>query len=168
MDHEKGSIDFVRGAGSSLGRMCGPGRERCASAANQPGVCGTDAQAGTYAQMTPVKTVDPPWPSAFQKSCKKLDYNAYARNPDKYGMQSVYFTGQVVQVLEDYTDEVQMRIAVNEDYDKMMFVLLHAGEDRILEDDIVTVYGYTDGLLSCESTVGATITIPSVVAPAST
>jgi hypothetical protein len=116
-------------------------------------------------EPTPIKTVDPAVAERdFKKSCKKLDYNAYARNPDKYGMQSVYFTGEVVQVLEDYTDEVQMRIAVNEDYDKMMFVYFTLEGDRILEDDIVTVYGYTSGLLSYESTMGATITIPSVMA----
>ena len=51
-------------------------------------------------------------------------------------------------------------------YDDTIYVMYLSDEEgnRILEDDIVTVYGEYTGLYSYESVMGATITIPSMYA----
>ena len=50
-------------------------------------------------------------------------------------------------------------------YEDTVYVIYSVdSSNRVLEDDIVSFYGYYDGLYSYESVMGATITIPSVVA----
>ncbi len=115
-------------------------------------------------EPTPEPTIDPAVAAeTYKDSCVKLDYNSYARNPDKSGEKNVVFTATAVQVLED-GNYVEMRMAVNDDYDKMLYVIGMTEEDRILEDDTVTVYGVTKGLFTYTSTMGAQITIPKVLA----
>lgn len=92
-----------------------------------------------------------------------ITYDQLARTPDDYVGKKVKFTGTVVQVLESDT-ETQIRLAVNDDYD----TILYCGYDptivssRVLEDDTITIYGTSLGLYSYTSTLGSTITIPSV------
>lgn len=94
-----------------------------------------------------------------------ITYNQLARTPDKYENKKVKFTGEVIQVLED-DKTTQLRVNVNSDYDKTIFVEYDSSivKARILEDDIITIYGVSCGLISYESTLGGTITIPSVYA----
>lgn len=92
-----------------------------------------------------------------------ITYDQLARTPDDYKGQKVKFSGKVIQVMEG-SGTVQIRLAVNKDYDTVLY-----GEykkdivaSRVLENDIITVYGTSAGLLSYTSTMGGTITIPSV------
>jgi len=66
-------------------------------------------------------------------------------------------------VIED-DDAVQLRIAVDDDYDKMIFVEYDASiiDSRVLEDDQITIMGISLGLISYESTMGGKITIPAI------
>ena len=80
----------------------------------------------------------------------------------------MYFRGEVVQVLEDGND-VELRVSVTrKDYywDDTIYVFYEReeGEGRILEDDIIEIYGLYAGTISYESIFGATITVPAVVA----
>ena len=90
-----------------------------------------------------------------------ITYDNLARNPDDYKGEKVKFKGKVVQVIEG-DSENQIRLAVNSDYD----TILYCGYDpsivssRVLEDDIITVYGYSVGTISYQSTLGGNITIP--------
>ena len=92
-----------------------------------------------------------------------ITYDNLARNPDDYKGEKVKFKGKVVQVIEG-DSENQIRLAVNSDYD----TILYCGYDpsivssRVLEDDIITVYGYSVGTISYQSTLGGTIPIPGV------
>lgn len=92
-----------------------------------------------------------------------ISYENLARTPDDYEGEKVKFTGKVVQVIEG-TDTVQIRFAANSDYDNMIFCEYYKNivDSRILEGDIITIYGISCGLLSYESTMGGMITIPSV------
>lgn len=92
-----------------------------------------------------------------------ITYDQLARTPDDYEGQKVKFSGKVLQVMEG-SGTVQIRLAVNKDYDTVLY-----GEykkdiisSRVLENDIITVYGTSTGLLSYQSTMGGTITIPSI------
>lgn len=63
------------------------------------------------------------------------------------------------------TTETQIRLAVNGDYDSILYCSVPKAKTentRILENDYITVMGISKGLLSYESTMGGTITIPSV------
>ncbi|KIL43095.1 hypothetical protein [Jeotgalibacillus campisalis] len=93
-----------------------------------------------------------------------ITYEQLARTPDEYMDSKVKFYGKVVQVMEGdgYT---QIRLAVNEDYDNIILGEFASSitDSRILENDLITIRGLSDGLVSYESTMGGTITIPSVI-----
>ena len=61
--------------------------------------------------------------------------------------------------------ETQIRIAVNDNYDTVIFGSFDSNilDSRILEDDMVTVRGLSTGLLTYESSMGGDITIPSIL-----
>ena len=92
-----------------------------------------------------------------------ITYDNLARTPDDYKGKKVKFYGKVIQVIED-DSEIQIRLAVNDDYD----TILLGGYDssivssRVLEDDEITIYGTSIGLISYDSTMGGKITIPGV------
>lgn len=92
-----------------------------------------------------------------------ITYDQLARTPDEYIGELVKFTGKVIQVIEG-DSEIDIRLAVNKDYD----TVIYCGYDpsivisRVLEDDIITVYGVSLGLYSYQSTLGGKITIPAV------
>lgn len=94
-----------------------------------------------------------------------ITYDQLARTPDKYIGKSVKFSGKVVQVIEAGT-EVQMRLAVNNNYDTMLYCAVPKSEmngSRILENDNITIYGMSNGIITYESTLGGKISIPSVL-----
>jgi len=79
-------------------------------------------------------------------------------------LNKIKFKGKVIQVLEGDKANT-LRFAVDSDYDKIMIVEYDKSivSSRILEDDIITIYGVSYGLYTYESTMGAPITIPSAV-----
>lgn len=114
---------------------------------------------------TPIPT-SPPQPAKkefVRENYGYVDYKELARNPDQYIGKSLTYSGKVIQVIEGDT-EVQHRIAVNNDYDSVIYVSYPKNmvSSRVLEDDYVTIYGMSMGLLSYQSTMGGKITIPSV------
>jgi len=93
-----------------------------------------------------------------------ITYDQLARTPDDYMGKKIKFTGKVIQVLEG-ADSTEIRIAVNSNYDTILYGAYSSSivSSRVLEDDVITIYGTSAGLLSYESTMGGTITIPSAV-----
>lgn len=92
-------------------------------------------------------------------------YEQLARNPDSYIGQKIKFTGKVLQYQE--SDDVSFaRVAMNSDYDTVIFVTIDESilGYRLLDDDIITVYGTSLGVYSYEAVSGATITIPWISA----
>ena len=87
-------------------------------------------------------------------------YEQLARNPDNYIGEKMKFTGKVLQAQTG--DTCYLRLAINSDYDKVIFVTYDKNliDYRILEDDKVTIYGNSMGDYSYEAVSGATITIP--------
>lgn len=90
-----------------------------------------------------------------------ITYDQLARTPDEYIGKKIKFTGTVLQVLEG-DEEVQIRLAVNDDYDTILYCGYSPDivSSRVLENDTITIYGLSSGLVSYESTMGGTITIP--------
>lgn len=93
-----------------------------------------------------------------------ITYDNIARNPDDYIGKKVKFTGKVIQIIEgDAT--IQMRFAIDKDYDQVVFCeyLSSIVDSRVLEDDIITIYGISSGTISYQSTMGGQITVPSIL-----
>lgn len=94
-----------------------------------------------------------------------ITYEQLARTPDKLMGKAVKFHGKVIQVIEGDT-EVQMRLAVNDDYDKILYCAISKDNlkgTRILENDKITIYGLSNGLITYDSTMGGKISIPGVL-----
>lgn len=91
-----------------------------------------------------------------------ITYDQLARTPDDYIGDKIKFSGKVVQVIEG-DGETQLRFAVNDDYDQMVYLAYYPEivDQRVLEDDYLTIYGSSLGTMSYESTLGASITIPA-------
>ncbi len=110
----------------------------------------------------------------FKESCGTIDFETLSRNPDKYKGNNYKFTGQVIQVIEStWGDTVDLRINVTKEefeyIDDVMWtdtiyatVEIPEGEDRILEDDIITIYGTCDGMYTYESVLGGSISLPKI------
>lgn len=93
-----------------------------------------------------------------------ITYNQLARTPDDYVGEKVKFKGKVIQVLEG--DGVyNIRLAVGGNYDNIIYILGETSitDQRILENDYITVYGTSTGIYTYESTLGASISIPSMI-----
>lgn len=89
-------------------------------------------------------------------------YDQLARTPDDFLGSKIKFTGKVIQLMDD-GDSIQARLAVNDDYNNILLCDWSSdiSTTRILEDDTITIYGLSAGLISYESTLGGNITIPS-------
>ncbi len=125
-------------------------------------VCGKKVKTKTYKLSDKERSV------LYKDSCKTYSYNTIARDPDKYKYKYAKFTGKVVQVMED-GDEYTLRVNVTKTrwgYDDTILVLYTRKdkESRLLEDDIITLYGILGGTYTYESIMGASITVPLMYA----
>jgi len=106
---------------------------------------------------------------AFISGCQTYTFEQMARNPDNFKGTNVKLTGEVVQVMEGtYSNSLRINITKKGTYSTYYTDTIYvtytpkAGEDKILEDDIITIYGTAQGDYSYTSTLGATITLPYV------
>lgn len=102
----------------------------------------------------------------YKTSCTPYTYDEIARDPDRYVNTEGVYTGEVVQVLES-GNNLEMRVNITwgrYSYSDTIYVFYtkKAGESRILEDDIITIYGTNKGTISYESVMHTTITLPRV------
>lgn len=124
----------------------------------------TTARATTAATTTVATTAATTMsPAQLEAAFKTYEYKDVARLPDTYIAKFMKITGEVIQVMENGST-TSLRIIENSDYDKTWYVLYSRPDKapRILEKDIVTVYGVCIGLYSYKSTSGATISIPGI------
>lgn len=104
----------------------------------------------------------------YKEDCKTYTYKEIARDPDSYKYEMAKFKGEVIQVLED-GNYVALRVNITKTswgYTDTIYVMYERkpGEPRILEDDIITIWGFLDGLYTYESVLGAEITLPWFIA----
>ena len=97
-----------------------------------------------------------------------IKFNDLSRNPDDYKGKKVKFTGEVLQVSE-VKNEVQIRLATKKNSwggysDEVIYIYFDDSliTSRILEDDIITIYGISRGLHSYTTVLGANVTLPLV------
>lgn len=90
-----------------------------------------------------------------------LPYDDLSRKPDDYEGENVCFKGTVVQLIEgDVVND--LRVAINDDYDKIMYVVYDPSimDSRVLENDTIVFYGIYHGIYTYESTLGASVSVP--------
>lgn len=102
-------------------------------------------------------------PENLSDYANDITYDQLARTPDDYLGRALQMKGEVVQRIEG-DGEIQLRIAINGDYDDILFVAYDPSitEKRVLENDNVTVYGFYCGIYQYESTLGGIISVPSM------
>lgn len=101
----------------------------------------------------------------------EIEYDKLARNPESYEGQYFKFTGQVAQVVQ-YGSSVQLRVNVTPVYwgeqisywQDTIYVTakLNSDGDRILENDIITLYGECTGLYTYTAIFGNSVSIPGI------
>ncbi len=108
---------------------------------------------------------------AFIESCKAYTFEQIARNPQNFKGTNVKLTGEVVQVMTDsYSTNLRVNITKKGSYSTYytdtIYVVYHPkkGEDKILKDDIITIYGISQGDCSYKTVMGSEATLPNVEA----
>ena len=88
-------------------------------------------------------------------------YDDLFRNNEDYINKIIYFEGKVIQVQKQYGDVYHLRISSNDNsFDDVIWVS-YAGP-RILNNDVVGVYGTVKGIISYNAVLGQTIEIPEI------
>lgn len=123
-----------------------------------------------YENGTVVITIESYEKDEYKKTCREIGYEELARNPESYKYDHFTFTGEVIQVYEDGMDTI-LRINVTPYtigdtvlYQDTIYaeVYIPSGADRILKEDIITVWGQCSGLITYESIFGQQISIPGL------
>ena len=109
--------------------------------------------------------------SEYKAACEEIDFDTLARNPESYTGNLYTFTGEVLQVVE-YSSYTEMRVDVTPVllggevmyYEDTIYMVYHPaeGESKILEGDIITIYGQCAGEETYTSIFGETITLPRI------
>lgn len=107
----------------------------------------------------------------YIESCKEYGYKDISRKPNNYKGKRAKFEGQVVQVQESY-GTVVLRVNVTKEenefaeggylYSDTIYVeykYKDDNEDKILKDDIVTLYGTLNGTKTYTSIVNSDVTV---------
>ena len=106
----------------------------------------------------------------YKSGCAEYNYEAIARNPEKVKGEYAKLTGKVVWAYEeDKKVELHVNITHGEDgsYKHPVYVSYTRDseeEDRILEDDLITIYGKLAGTENFTSTSGERSTMPKILA----
>ena len=106
----------------------------------------------------------------YISQCMTISYEQLSRNPESYKGEYFTFVGEVIQVIE-YGSSVQIRLNITAEesygtyyYKDPIYVTLNLHEDgnRILENDIIRIYGQCEGLYTYIAVLGNTISIPKI------
>lgn len=97
-----------------------------------------------------------------------ISYDNLARHPNDYEGKKVKFKGKVLQVLEN-NGETQIRLATKNSgygiyYEDVILGFFPSNiiDYRVLENDIITVYGVSMNLYTYDAVMGNSVTIPLV------
>lgn len=107
----------------------------------------------------------------FKASCSTYTFKEIARNPENFKGTNVKLTGEVIQTIYG-TYSTVLRVNITKEgnyttyYSDTVYVTYYPeqGEDKILEDDIITIWGTSKGDTSYTTTMGGTITLPHIEA----
>lgn len=96
---------------------------------------------------------------------EEVTYEDLMRTPESYDDEYVYLTGEIFQVVEEADDGFYLLVSVTkEDFHWTDNVLVYWPGERVLEDDLIEIYGVSRGLRSYEAALGHERTVPDVLA----
>lgn len=104
----------------------------------------------------------------YQELCEEYTYKEIARNPDDFRGKNIVFTGEVIQVQEGIGNSVTFRVNMTKNEygnyeDTVYCTYSYSDEDsKILEDDIIKIYGECQGDTSYTSIFGQKVTLPEI------
>lgn len=111
---------------------------------------------------------------AFKDSCKKFSYKELSRNSESLKGTPVYFKGEVIQVVDQDSEGAELRVNVTKEgtyytyYTDTVYVVYDNSDEistsKILEDDIIEIWGLAAGDVSYTSVLGSKVTIPAILA----
>jgi len=94
-----------------------------------------------------------------------ISYDELMRNSDNYKEANVYFRGRIFSVTETYDDNYDLLVATRSEayigYYKDVIWINYKGS-RLLEDDIIDIWGYVKGLKTYTTVLGSQKTIPEL------
>lgn len=99
----------------------------------------------------------------IKSKAKTVSYDALARNTESYQGSIVYYRGEVVQVQESSGSRAALRVNVTHDgrwWSDTVWVN-YSGE-RLLDDDIIDLWGTVTGRRTYRAVLGNSITIPEI------
>ena len=106
----------------------------------------------------------------FIDSCEEVSFKTLDRYSDDYDGKRVKVTGEVIQAIHSEYGVCQYRVNITKsdygNYSDTIYVtyIFHEGETKIIEDDIITIYGIFSGPYTYESTIGSNVTVPKISA----
>ena len=112
----------------------------------------------------------------FIKDCETYTYKEIARNPSNYVGKKAKFEGQVIQIME-HGNDVIMRVDITKEENEFAsggylytdtvyveYTRKSETESRILEDDVIMMYGTLNGTKTYDTVLGSDTTIPYFLA----
>lgn len=127
-----------------------------------------DTIAETEAKAAEPEPVPEPTPKSDEEiraeyiaACETIIYKDVERNPSEFEGRQIAVTGEVIQVSEGWFNSVTLRIK-NDDGTWYATYTRKDDEPRILENDILVVYGECNGVKTYSTVLGAKMTIPAL------
>lgn len=112
----------------------------------------------TTSSSTPATQVESE--SDYKASCKVISFKELEKNPDGHAGERVKYTGEVVQIMENYgVSSIRMDVASN--FGDTIYVS-YPGTTSAVEGSTITVYGVIDGSYTYTSQAGWDISLPKV------
>lgn len=102
----------------------------------------------------------------YKEQCKVYQYKPIARKPNDYKGKLAKFTGKVTQIEEAWGSDIILLSVTKDEYgfwnDNLYVEYTPKSKDeiRILEDDIITVYGELNGIKTYITVLGNSVSIP--------
>ena len=109
--------------------------------------------------VTPIATIED-----IKNSASPISYDELMRNNNDYIGKVVYKRGEILQVSERRSDKYVLRVATQQStygyYEDIIWVEYEG--DRLLEGDIIDIWGKSKGLETYDAILGNQITIPKM------
>lgn len=105
----------------------------------------------------------------YKTNCADYTYKEISRNPDNYKGKYAHFKGEIIQSIES-GDSYTFRVDITKtsygwtDTIMVTYTKKEASESRLLEDDVVNLYGILGGTYTYETVMGNNMTIPMLYA----
>lgn len=159
-----GTILIVFGVLIVLGALFGGGDDSSSSSST--------SSSSNSSKNEPIQEVVEISEEDYKASCGTYDYTDIARNPNNYVGKEAVFKAKVIQVVESSfgktitfrMDTTEGEYGFWEDTIYVTYKKVDDNESRILEDDIVMVYGTLEGLETYTTVLGNQISIPKMSA----